>query len=38
MVDNQPESLTHVYSDPATFEVSWLFEEILRMEWLVPLL
>ena len=33
MVDNQTESLTHVDFDPATFEVSWLFEEILKMEW-----
>ena len=37
MVDNQTESLSHVDFDPATFEVSWLFE-ILRTEWLVPLL
>ena len=38
MVDNQTESLTHVDFDPATFDVSWLFVEILRMELLVPLL
>ena len=38
MVDNQTESLTHVDFDPATFNVSWRSEEILKMEWLVPLL
>ena len=38
MVDNEPTSLTHVGFDPATFHVSWLFEEFLKMEWLVPLL
>ena len=38
MVDNQTERLTHVDFDPATFDVSWLFEETLKMEWLVPLL
>ena len=31
MVDNQTESLTHVDFDPATFDVTWLFEEILKM-------
>ena len=35
MVDHQTESLTHVDFDPATFEVSWLFEDILKMEWSV---
>ena len=38
MVDNEPTSLTHVGFDPATFHVSWLFEEFPKMEWLVPLL
>ena len=38
MVDNEPTSLSHVDFDPATFDVSWLLEEILKMEWLVPLL
>ena len=29
MVDNQTESLTHVDFDPATFDVTWIFEQIL---------
>ena len=30
MVDNETTSLTRVDFDPATFTVSWLFEEILK--------
>ena len=37
MVDNETTSLTRVDFDPATFKVSWLFEEILKMEWSVSL-
>ncbi len=35
LVDNETTSLTRVDFDPATFKVSWLFEEILKMEWSV---
>ena len=38
LVDNQPESLTHKSVDEEMFEVSWLFGEILKMDWFVPLL